>query len=58
MSYPTRATGRSRPLVRHTYDWATVSPHALLDTVKFPLVTESPFGRHPRHARRGRRRLL
>ncbi len=41
MSYPTRATGRSRPLVRHTYDWATVSPHALLDTVKFPLVTEA-----------------
>ena len=41
MSYPTRATGRSRPLVRHTYDWATVSPHALLDTVKFPRVTEA-----------------
>lgn len=41
MSYPTRATGRSRPLVRPTYDWATVSPHALLDTVKFPLVTEA-----------------
>ena len=41
MSYPTRATGRSRPLVRHTYDWATVSPHALQDTVKFPLVTEA-----------------
>lgn len=40
MSEPTREPGRSRPLVRHTYDWATVSPHALLDTVKFPLVTE------------------